>query len=77
MPQYETFVRLGAAWLELRRRESNRGTTASLASDDQRLARYIGTSDLVRQKAPRTLLAVRRIPSANDKLQRKLLRREA
>lgn len=75
VPRYELLVKLGAALLEIRRRDAL-GTNKP-KSDDADLNRYIGTTKQIRQSAPQTVYAVQSMPSVDsDSLQATLLRRE-
>lgn len=74
MPQYRTMVKLGAALLEIRRRDAL--GVKSRKGDDQGLSKYVGTVRQIRQHAPKTLFAVQSMPTVEDRLQTKLLRRE-
>ncbi|TKA30052.1 hypothetical protein B0A50_02771 [Salinomyces thailandicus] len=74
IPQYRTFVTLGAAFLQLRTLEAigRRGQNDDLKG----MEKYVGTMKQVRQQAPKTLFAVQSMPTVDDNLQNRLLRRD-
>lgn len=75
MPQYRTLVVLGSALLKLRSVEAS-GRRGLLKSDSLKgMERYVGTPRQVRSQAPKTLFAVQSMPTVDDALQNRLLRR--
>lgn len=75
VPQYRTLVWLGSALLGLRHRETVGGVEKDVGGDKE-LLKHVGTMRLVREKAPRTLYVVQSMPTVDDDMQRRLLRRE-
>ena len=74
MPRYRTLVKLGAAYLDIRRQE----TLGTLRKTDENepVYKYIGSMKQIKQHAPRTLYAIQTMPAVRDTLQTTLLRRE-
>jgi pentatricopeptide repeat-containing protein PET309 len=78
MPRYRTLVKLAAAVLEIRRADAlgiRKGKTTATGHENVR--QYIGTMKQIRQHAPRTLYAIQTMPTVEDNLQTRLLRRES
>ncbi|KAK5729026.1 hypothetical protein LTR15_002167 [Elasticomyces elasticus] len=72
MPQYRTLVTLGSALLNLRRTEA---TGRGRQEHAEGMEKYVGTVRQVRLQAPKTVFAVQSMPTVDDALQNKLLRR--
>ena len=74
MPQYKTFVRLGAAMLDIRRMEAlgRRGMVTDVPPE---LERFVGSTREIRRRAARTLFAVQSMPVIADWWQAKYLGR--
>ncbi|GAB7359032.1 hypothetical protein MBLNU230_g5104t1 [Neophaeotheca triangularis] len=70
LPQYRTLVMLGSALLGLRHSE-----TVGSSGVQKELLEHVGTMRLVREKAPKTLYVVQSMPTVDDQIQRRLLRR--
>jgi len=78
MPRYRTLVKLGAAYLAIRRRDALGDQGSDLTSNgNEGLEKYVGTTIQIRKDAPETLYAVQTMPAIEDTLQTVLLRREA
>jgi pentatricopeptide repeat-containing protein PET309 len=78
MPRYRTLVKLGAAYLAIRRRDALGDQISDLTSNgNEGLEKYVGTTRQIRKDAPETLYAVQTMPAIDDTLQTVLLRREA
>ncbi|KAK0284049.1 hypothetical protein LTR54_011598 [Friedmanniomyces endolithicus] len=73
MPQYNTLVVLASALLQLRRAEATGRLGGATAGGTEK---YVGTARLVLEQAPKTVLAVRTMPTVDDAQQNKFLRRE-
>ncbi|KAK1067355.1 hypothetical protein LTR33_011374 [Friedmanniomyces endolithicus] len=73
MPQYNTLVVLASALLQLRRAEATGRLGGATAGG---MEKYVGTARLVLEQAPKTVLAVRTMPTVDDAQQNKFLRRE-
>ncbi|KAK1071330.1 hypothetical protein LTR74_003460 [Friedmanniomyces endolithicus] len=73
MPQYNTLVVLASALLQLRRSEATGRLGGETAGG---MEKYVGTARQVREQAPKTVLAVRTMPTVDDAQQNKFLRRE-
>jgi pentatricopeptide repeat-containing protein PET309 len=79
MPLYKTLVKLAAGLIEVRRAESLGLTSAKrkfTANGSENLTKYVGNMKLIRQHAPRTLHAVQTMPTVEDNLQTRFLRRQ-
>ncbi|KAK5118776.1 hypothetical protein LTR85_007982 [Meristemomyces frigidus] len=75
MPMYHTLVLLGSALLRLRSIEAG-GRRGALKRDNLKgMERYVGSMRQIRKQAPKTLFAVQSMPTVDDHLQNKLLRR--
>ncbi|KAK4541811.1 hypothetical protein LTR36_007343 [Oleoguttula mirabilis] len=75
MPQYQTLVILGSALLRLRSIEAS-GRRGGLKMDGAKgLERYVGGLRQIRKQAPKTLFVVQSMPTVDDHLQNRLLRR--
>lgn len=70
MPKYKTLVRLGAAFLDMRRVGAlgRRGLGSNVEPE---LEKYVGNLREIRKRAPKTLFAVQRMPRVPDAVQRK------
>ena len=79
MPQYRTFVKLGAALLAIRRRDAlgDEANNDLAGKDNEGLHKYVGSTKQIRKDAPRTLYAVQSMPTVEDPLQTYILRRQA
>jgi pentatricopeptide repeat-containing protein PET309 len=79
MPRYRTLVKLGAAFLAIRRRDALGDESSNLTTgkDNENLYKYVGSVRQIRKDAPRTLYAVQTMPAIDDRLQNFHLRREA
>ena len=75
MPHYRTMVYLGAALLEIRKREAM-GRHLSSDKLPPELEKYVGTMRQIRRRAPKTLFAVQSMPEIPDHLQSVYLKRE-
>ena len=75
MPQYKTLVRLGGAFLDVRRLEAQgrRGFNSNIPRE---LERFVGTTRDIRKLAAKTLHVVQSMPHVADNYQTKYLRRE-
>jgi pentatricopeptide repeat-containing protein PET309 len=77
MPRYRTLVKLGAAYLAVRRRDALGDERSDLTSNgNEGLDKYVGSTRQIRKDAPETLYAVQTMPAIDDTLQTTLLRRK-
>ena len=77
MPRYRTLVKLAAAVLEIRRVDAlglGRSKTSDLSNGD--LLKYVGSMKQIQHHAPKTLYVVQTMPTVEDTLQTRHLRRQ-
>lgn len=77
MPRYRTLVKLAAAVLEIRRVDAlglGRSKTSDLSNGD--VLKYVGTMKQIQHHAPKTLYVVQTMPTVEDTLQTRHLRRQ-
>jgi len=72
MPQYRTLVKLASALLQL----SHHEVVGRPRGMDSKLERFVGTTQLIKRLAPRTVHVVQTLPAVDDSLQHRLMPKE-